>query len=145
MFQWTGHCTNLTGDDITIHTLISDNCPYDYCKQGTITFNSSQLIVNVLAIEGGILCGSCTNGYSITLGSNKCKNCTDDGYIALVVVFAVAGIALVVLLIVLNLTVSVGTINGFIFFANIVKLKDRIFFCILNRFLYCISLFLGLI
>ena len=37
------------------------------------------------------------------------------------------GIALVVLLIVLNLTVSVGTINGLLFIANIIKLYQPVF------------------
>ena len=125
----TGHCTNLTGDNITTHTLISDDCPYDYCKRDPVTFSSSHVDHQCTGNRGGILCGSCTNGHSITLGSNKCsKNCTDDGYIALVVVFAVAGIGLVVLLIALNLTVSVGTINGLIFYANIVKLNEASFF-----------------
>ena len=41
---------------------------------------------------------------------------------------ALAGIALVVLLIVLNLTVSVGTINGLIFYANIVRANHATFF-----------------
>ena len=147
-FNGTGHCTNLTGDNITTHTLISDNCPYDYCKRDPVTFNSSHIDRQCTGNRGGILCGSCTNGYSITLGSNKCKKCTDDGYIALVVVFAVAGIGLVVLLIALNLTVSVGTINGLIFFANIVKLKDRVFFSygqipLLHQFVSWLNLELG--
>ena len=41
---------------------------------------------------------------------------------------ALAGIALVVLLIVLNLTVSVGTINGLNFYANIVRANHATFF-----------------
>ena len=148
-YNGTSHCTNLTGDNITTHTLTSDNCPYDYCKQNTIVFNSSQVDHQCKNHRSGILCGSCANGYSITLGSNKCKKCTDDGYIALVVVFAVAGIALVVLLIALNLTVSVGTINGLIFFANIVRLRDQIFFydkpiLVLHQFLSWLNLDLGI-
>jgi len=39
-----------------------------------------------------------------------------------------SGIALVVLLIVLNLTVSMGTINGLIFYANIVRANHASFF-----------------
>ena len=42
--------------------------------------------------------------------------------------FALAGIGLVVLLILLNLTVSIGAINGVIFFANIVKINESLFF-----------------
>jgi hypothetical protein len=42
--------------------------------------------------------------------------------------FALAGIALVVFLFALDLTVSVATINGLIFYANIVKINESIFF-----------------
>ena len=40
----------------------------------------------------------------------------------------VLGILLVVLSIVLNLTVSVGTINGLVLYANIVKIEEDYFF-----------------
>ena len=39
-----------------------------------------------------------------------------------------AGIALVALIIALKLTVSVGTINGLIFYSNVVKIYEPIFF-----------------
>ena len=65
------------------------------------------------------------------------------------VVFAVAGIALVVLLIALNLTVSVGTINGLIFYANIVKLNEPFFFTngnvsVLSQFISWLNLDFGI-
>ena len=77
------------------------------------------------------MCGSCRDGYSLLIGSNKCGQCNNKymyfitaGWIAL---FAVMGILLVVLLIALNLTVSVGTLNGLLFYANIVKLYEPVF------------------
>ena len=42
--------------------------------------------------------------------------------------FALAGIALVAALIFLNITVSVGTINGLIFYANIFRVNQATFF-----------------
>ena len=65
------------------------------------------------------------DGYSLLMGSNKCRHC-DNNYmiIAWVTLFAVMGILLVVVLIALNLTVSVGTLNGLLFYANIVKLYE---------------------
>ena len=65
-------------------------------------------------------------------------------------VIALAGIALVVLLIVLNLTVSVGTINGLIFYANIVRANHATFFLpntsksFLSWFIAWINLDLGI-
>lgn len=37
-------------------------------------------------------------------------------------------LAMVVLMLVLNLTVAVGTLNGFIFYANIIGANDGIFY-----------------
>ena len=77
--------------------------------------------------KSGTLCGSCTTGYSIVLGSNECMECTTNYNMALIILFAFMGIALVVLLIVLNLTVSVGTINGLLFTVNTIKLYQPVF------------------
>jgi hypothetical protein len=49
-------------------------------------------------------------------------------YLLLVLPFALAGIALIVLLSILRLTVSTGTINSLILYANIVQVNRRIFF-----------------
>ena len=54
----------------------------------------------------------------------KCSNT----WLLLIIPFALAGVALVVCLMVLNLTVSTGTINGFIFYANIVRANTATFF-----------------
>ena len=55
-------------------------------------------------------------------------NCS-NWYLFLLPVFALAGIVLVAVLMFLNLSVSVGTINGLLFYANImVKLNEAFFF-----------------
>ena len=77
--------------------------------------------------KSGTLCGSCTTGYSLVLGSNECMECTTNYNMALIILFAFMGIALVILLIVLNLTISVGTINGLLFTANFIKLYQPVF------------------
>ena len=61
------------------------------------------------------------------LGSNQCGQCTNN-HLALIIPFGLAGIALVSFIIGLNLTVSVGTINGLTFYANVVKIYGHIFF-----------------
>ena len=109
--------------------LISNECPLDYCKADlsniiTADPNNNSLCDNY---REGKLCGQCKEGYSLMLGSNKCGICSND-YIGLLAVFAVAGILLVILLIVLNVTVAQGTLNGLIFYANIVWAYNEIFF-----------------
>jgi hypothetical protein len=118
---WIGYNFQL---NCTYHTA---NCPFDFCTQDTnvsIYFNDTiyDLYDPRCALNRtGILCGGCPEGLSLMLGSNRCGDCTNNGYIALSLVFAVFGILLVVLLISLDLTVTVGTINGLLFYANIIK------------------------
>ena len=108
--------------------LVVAKCPFDYCRSESVQFTLNETVdYQCRYNRSGTLCGQCAEGYSLMLGSNKCKQCS-NGYIALVIPFALLGVALVVLLIVLNLTVTVGTINGLIFYANIVKLYEFSFF-----------------
>ena len=116
------------GYDNNSHCLIVyPNCPFHYCNDSNISFilhyPSKQCLLN----RSGVLCGQCAEGFSLILGSDQCGQCT-NGNIALIIPFALAGIALVAFVIVLNLTVSVGTINGLIFYANVVKIYEPIFF-----------------
>ena len=69
------------------------------------------------------------------LGSDQYGQCTNY-YIALIIPFTVADIALIAFIIALNLTVSVGTINGLIFYANVVKIYEPSSFpMVLSNFL----------
>ena len=70
--------------------------------------------------RAGVLCGGCQANYSRILGSLKCKKCSSYMLFAIIPSFIAAGLALVVSLIVLNLTVTTGTINGLIFYVNII-------------------------
>ena len=54
----------------------------------------------------------------------KCTNL----HILISIIVIVAGIVLVTLLYILNFTVTIGTINGIIFYANIISINDSVFF-----------------
>ena len=106
--------------------LINEQCLL--CDPSNVSFMLNDTDPQCQQHKSGTLCGSCTTGYSLVLGSNECMECTTNyNYIALIILFAFMGIALVVLLTVLNLTVSVGTINGLLFIANIIKLYQPVF------------------
>ena len=100
--------------------------------------------------HAGILCGACSNNFSYVLGTSKCKQCTKPWIASIIPLVAVAGIALVVGLMFLNLTVTVGTINGLIFYANIVRANNSLFFLqsisksILSMFIAWLNLDLGI-
>ena len=119
--MWIGY--NNDNDCVIVHA----NCPFDYCSENSVSFTFNMTEEQCLNNRSGLLCGQCDEGLSLMLGSNQCGQCTNN-YIALIIPFALAGIALVAVIIALNLTVSVGTINGLIFYANVVKIYEHIFF-----------------
>ena len=129
-------------------TLLSNNCPLDYCKQGSLTFPITDTDPQCALNRSGVLCGGCADNMSLLLGSNRCGECS-WWYVLLLLVFAVAGILLVALLIALNLTVSVGAINGLIFYANMVKILESNLFPqgpipVLSQFISWINLDFGI-
>ena len=128
--------------------IVYPNCPFHYCNNSNISFTLNYPSKQCLHSRSGILCGQCSKGFSLTLGYNQCERCTND-HIPLIIPFALAGIALVAFVITLNLTVSVGTINGLIFYANVVKIYEHIFFpnghvTFLSQFISWINLDLGI-
>ena len=128
--------------------IVYPRCPFDYCNDGTVHFKVTSPHPQCLQNRSGILCGQCSEGFSLMLGSNQCGQCTNN-YIVLIIPFVLAGIALVAFIIALNLTVSVGTINGLIFYANVVKIYEPIFFPngsvkVLSQFISWLNLDLGI-
>ena len=117
--------------------LILIDCPYDYCISPTenvsINFNSPQGEDSQCAFRRrGVLCGACQENLSLSLGSSLCLPCHHNHWPAVfvVILFAaiLAGILLVTALLALNMTVAVGLINGFIFYANILDISSAVFF-----------------
>ena len=104
------------------------HCPLDYCLPATSKINISLSIPNGSDMQCGfnrsrLLCGRCKPHYSISLGSSHCIQCSSNQLkwvIPLMIVAALmGGIILVIILLILNLTVARGTLNGIIFYANI--------------------------
>ena len=119
--MWIGRYT--TDDIILVHR----NCPFDYCKPERTSVNPSIPDEQCASNRAGILCGACQPGFSLALGTSQCLRCSNI-YLLLLIPFLLAGVALVVLLLKTNLTVSMGTINGLIFYANIVRVNHTTFF-----------------
>ena len=96
-------------------------CPLLYCKSGNKTVNigddpSKQCASN----RTGILCGACVENFSLAIGSSQCIECPNSHSVTLLLAFTAAGVFLVFFILVLNLTVTQGLVNGVIFYANIV-------------------------
>ena len=124
------------------------NCPVDYCVSDPInlTLDNSDVLCDYN--RTGILCGSCKANYSLSLGSFHCLKCSNS-YLALLIPFALVGIALVLFLLVLDLTIAKGTVNGLILYANIVQANKAVFLpaqkrSVLTVFIAWLNLDLGI-
>ena len=107
-------------------------CPKDYCIPSQISIRLGYPDEQCSSNRSGVLCGRCQPGYSLQLGGNKCIKCNST-YLALLIVFALLGILLVALIKILDLTVTSGTINGLIFYANVVWRNNPILFSLQDR------------
>ena len=131
---WITNIDNGTNSSISQY-LIYPHCPLDYCQPPGATVEINLNIPNGSDAQcsdgrSGLLCGTCLPGLSLSLGSSRCIPCPALWYVNLAVILAssvVAGIVLVALLLVLKLTVATGTLNGIIFYANIVAANSNTF------------------
>ena len=141
---WVGY------DNYSQALILHPHCPFDYCKPATdhISFSLNNSDLQCENSRSGLLCGECKLGLSLALGSSKCIQCSNL-HILLLLPFALAGITLVLFLLICKLTVAAGTINGLIFYANIVTVNHAIFFPpnqtnILTVFIAWLNLDLGI-
>ena len=107
--------------------IVHSHCPFDYCTASLVVFNIDTPDAQCSFNCSAILCGACLPGYSLALGTSRCLKCS-NAMLSLLLPLAIAGLVLVFVLMLLNLTVSTGTINGLIFYANIVRANHAVFF-----------------
>ena len=118
-----------------ISYFIFPHCPFDYCLPPTVivnvTLENSKDAANVLCAfnRSGLLCSSCQPGLSLSLGSSRCIQCPKHWpalFVVITICACLAGLVLVFVMLALNLTVSTGTLNGIIFYANILSANKTI-------------------
>ena len=120
---WIGLMNNTIG--------LSRTCPETYCKKPltvNITDNAVYLIKennntkeDLPFCQGnriGPLCGECMGNYSAVFGSSECKLCSNF-WIFTIIGYAIIGPVLIYILFALQLTLTTGTINGIIFYAQV--------------------------
>jgi len=107
--------------------IVHSNCPFGYCNPEIVNVNLKNPDMQCAFNHSGVLCGACKPGLSLTLGTPQCLPCSHR-YLLLLIFFAAAGILLVLFIKILNITVAEGTINGLIFYVNIVGANQAIFF-----------------
>ena len=116
--------------------VIHPNCPFDYCQPQNIYVSINLNLPNGADAQcaynrTGTLCGACQEHLSLSLGSSRCLPCPSHWpavFVVILLAAIIAGILLVIALLALNMTVAVGLINGFIFYANIMSANSAVFF-----------------
>ena len=119
--MWVGRTSS---DNETVAA--GHHCPFNYCSQEEIRVNLSDPDSQCNYNHSGTLCGGCQPGLSIALGSNQCLPCSSK-YLSILIPFSVAGVSLVFCIKLFDLTMSQGTLNGLIFYANIIKTNEQLF------------------
>ena len=127
---------NESEDSSNYQYLIHPYCPYNYCHDSNamIKINLSQpngADAQCVSNRAGLICGRCARGFSLSVGSSRCVKCSTLWLlitVGIIVGSVIGGIALVTLLLILNLTVATGTLNGIILYANIVSSNSSTFF-----------------
>ena len=127
--SWISATSN--NNSYTYH--ISLHCPFHYCLPHSSHHNFSTPNSQCQFNRSGLLCGHCQQGLSTVYSSSHCQHCSSI-FLLLIIPIAVVGVILVLLLFALNLTVTDGTINGFILYVNIISINTPMFFTELNHF-----------
>ena len=131
--------------------IIHKYCPFDYCKtdDDSLLFRLEDGDELCAFNRSGILCGGCKPNFSRVLGSSECKKCSNLMLLLIIPSNLVAGLLLILIMMILNLTVSTGTINGLMFYANIIQAQHTTFFApessnsFLSMFIAWLNLDLG--
>ena len=118
---WVGYDNQSKG------LILHPHCPFDYCETKPTNFTMNNTDLQCRYNRTGLLCGACPPGLSLPLGSSRCLACS-DAYLSLLLPFAIMGLVLVVFMLICRLTVALGTINGLIFYANIVGANQSAFY-----------------
>ena len=151
--QWIGITHNHTFNDREIPGIIAhQHCAYDYCKRTkeSLSIDLERLDEQCSFNRTGILCGGCQANFSRVIGSSKCKKCSNFMLLAIIPSSLVLGLLLIAFLMLLNMTVATGTLNGLIFYANIIRAQEANFFTpdisnsLLSRFIAWLNLDQGI-
>ena len=108
-------------------TIAASNCPYNYCNREEINMTLEDPDSQCNYNHSGTLCGGCQPGLSLALGTNQCLHCPNT-HLAILLPFALAGVVLVCFIKIIDLTISQGTLNGLIFYPNIVKANEHLLY-----------------
>ena len=98
---------------------VSLSRPFDYCLHQFSHLKLSDPDSQCQFNRTGVLCGQCQHGLSAVFGTSQCEHCSNV-YLFIIIPIAIAGIVLVLMLFIFNLTVANETIDTLTFYVNTV-------------------------
>ena len=163
-FLWLGfqNITNSTSKTFSA----SLYCSTTFCNlwkvSGNLTSRNSKIYIStsnhelVPLCEGnraGLLCGQCEKDLSIVFGSLYCHKCNSLWMLLTISLHALAGVLVVMIFYALKLTLTAGTLNGIIFYSQLLQVttvpylsslsEDNNFFYVVTFFISTLNLQLG--
>jgi len=134
-YSWIS-ATTVNSETHKSDLMYATKCYMDYCSRlPSIGVDLNEPNTQCLNDRDGLLCGKCKKGYSAVFGTSTCKKCSNI-WLLLVLACAVAGVLLVGLLFILNLTIVDGDIYGFLFYANLLSIYSSRIFPPQHRLMY---------
>lgn len=151
--SWVG----LVTVDSKTHFAISTSCPFGHCvaRQNLQYFyvtNNEIYLKRTMMSKGimslchsqrtGPLCGKCMDGLSIVFGTNSCYKCSRYvRYWLFIAIISLLGPLFVLALFILKITLTTGTINGIVFYANVldIDLSKNLFIFLTREESSCLS------
>ena len=126
--EWIGYIERENGTrEVAFHKY----CPFDYCSDKATFLNVTESSINqdkqCASHRIGVLCGSCQKGFSLVSAGSECRICSNY-WLMMYVLYALLGIATLLVFTVINFTISDGTLSGIIFYCNILKSNFSVFF-----------------
>ena len=123
--SWVGLVPHPSNDSVEL-LAYAPHCSISYCEQRRVVYYDN---FNSICRynRSGVICGKCSNNLSTVIGHPMCLECSNL-WLLTIPLYAAIGLICVVLLFLLRLTVTTGTITGVIFYANIININSHFFF-----------------
>ena len=128
---WIG-LNNETGRGLVKGIIYHGTCPYSYCRneETNVTSNGETFDQDVQCAlnRTGLLCSRCVDGLSLSHGSSGCVDCKNQvGLPVTILGYGFVGVFLVLVLLMLNITITDGMLSGLLFYTSIVNLNRYTF------------------
>ena len=117
-YIWIGYTSKPSDSSVEPLLGLAVTCPLASNSCSIKNMTQHNIASDCIDSREGVLCGSCIENKSVVFGSDECFECSNYWLLSLIG-YMIAGFLLILVLFILRLTLTAGTINGFILYANI--------------------------